>query len=97
MRTTTHLGRSTSHGGVLSLFESEVVVEGDAPREHGRFLNLLSELRKKADYGYGSIEEDVDALLERTREFVSGSEGLVGGDRTIRFAGQNCRSAASRV
>jgi uncharacterized protein (UPF0332 family) len=41
-----------SHGGVLSLFGSEVVVVGDAPRENGRFLNRLSELRKQADYGY---------------------------------------------
>lgn len=66
----------SSHGGVLSLFGSEVIAAGDAPREHGRFLNRLSELRKQADYGYGTIDEDVDALLSRTREFVSTMETL---------------------
>jgi uncharacterized protein (UPF0332 family) len=66
----------TSHGGVLSLFGSEVVVAGDATRADGRFLNDLSELHKKADYGYGELDENVDALLERTRQFVSTMESL---------------------
>lgn len=67
----------TSHGGVLSLFGSEVVAAGAAPREHGRFLNRLSELRKQADYGYGEIDEDIDDLLDRTRTFVSEAEDLI--------------------
>lgn len=65
-----------SHGGVLSLFGSEVVVSGDAPREHGRFLNRLSELRKQADYGYGRTDEDIDTLLSRTKRFVAEMESL---------------------
>lgn len=65
-----------SHGGVLSLFGSEVVVEGDATREQGRFLNRLSELRKQADYGYGTLDEDVDALLRRTERFLTEMESL---------------------
>lgn len=65
-----------SHGGVLSLFGSEVVVNGDAPREHGRFLNRLSELRKQADYGYGRTDEDIDTLLSRTKRFVAEMESL---------------------
>lgn len=69
----------TSHGGVLSLFGSEVVAAGDAPREHGRFLNRLSELRKQADYGYGTIDEDVDDLLDRTRTFANETENLIDG------------------
>lgn len=63
-------------GGVLSLFGSEVVVAGDAPRERGRFLNRLSELRKQADYGYGQLNEDVDALLSRTERFVDEMDSL---------------------
>lgn len=66
-----------SHGGVLSLFGSEVVVEDDATREQGRFLNDLSTLRKQADYGYEPIDEDVEALLERTENFVDDMEQLV--------------------
>lgn len=60
-----------SHRGVLSLFGSEIVVDGPAPREQGRFLNRLSDLRRQADYGYESIEADVDDLFSTTRTFVS--------------------------
>lgn len=67
----------SSHGGVLSLFGSEVVAVGDAPRDHGRFLNRLSELRKQADYGYGEIDEDIGELLEETRSFVETAENIV--------------------
>ncbi|WP_199174826.1 hypothetical protein [Halegenticoccus soli] len=66
----------STHGSVLSLFGSEVVLAGDARREDGRFLNDLSELRKQADYGYETIDEDVDALLARTQQFVSQVETL---------------------
>lgn len=65
-----------SHGGVLSMFGSELVVPGDVARERGRLLNRLSELRKQADYGYGTIDEDVDLLLSKTQRFVSELEDL---------------------
>ncbi|EJN57373.1 hypothetical protein HSB1_43360 [Halogranum salarium B-1] len=61
---------------MLSLFGSKVVVVGDASRADGRFLNDLSELRKQADYGYGELDENVDALLARTQQFVSKMEAL---------------------
>lgn len=67
-----------SHGGVLSLFGSEVVKPGDVPREYGRLLNRLSELRKQADYGYGTIDEDIPSLLSDVEQFVSESETLCG-------------------
>ncbi|MWG33790.1 HEPN domain-containing protein [Halomarina oriensis] len=66
----------TTHGGVLSLFGSELVASGEAAREDGRFLNDLGELRQRADYGYGTIDENVDALLARTRRFLSDVEEL---------------------
>ena len=66
----------STHGGVLSLFGSEIVSVGDASREDGRFLNDLGELRQQADYGYGTLDEDVDALLSRTRKFVAEMETL---------------------
>lgn len=66
-----------SHGGVLSLFGSEVVVEGDASREQGRFLNDLSTLRKQADYGYEPLDEDIAELLDETTSFVETMEELV--------------------
>ncbi|MFC7138499.1 HEPN domain-containing protein [Halosimplex aquaticum] len=66
----------TSHGGVISLFGSEIVVDGEVSREQGRFLNRLSELRKQADYGYEAIAEDIEELLERTEQFVTEMETL---------------------
>lgn len=55
---------------MLSLFGSEVVLSDDAPRTQGRLLNRLSELRKQADYGYGSLDVDIDDLLADVTEFV---------------------------
>lgn len=66
----------SSHGGVLSLFGSEVVTAGDVTRKRGRFLNRLSELRRQADYGYGTLDENVDTLLQRTEQFVTEMESL---------------------
>lgn len=66
-----------SHGAVLSLFGSEVVLAGDASREQGRFLNRLSDLRKRADYEYAPIDEDLDELISDTRSFVSDMDALV--------------------
>lgn len=66
-----------SHGAVLSLFGSEVVVDGAAPRDDGRFLNELSTLRKQADYGHEPVDEDVDALVERAASFVDRTSDLV--------------------
>lgn len=65
-----------SHGGVLSRFGSEVVVEGDATRDQGRLLNDLSTLRKQADYGYEAIEEDPRELIDQVEEFLADMERL---------------------
>lgn len=69
-----------SHGGVLSLFGSEVVVDGPASKDDGRFLNELSTLRKQADYGHDPLEEEVDALLRRSEAFVEDVTALVESD-----------------
>lgn len=66
----------TSHGGVRSLFGSEVIVAGDATRSDGRFLSQLAELRQQADYGYEELDEDVEALQSRTRQLVADMESL---------------------
>lgn len=66
----------TSHGGVRSLFGSELIVAGAASRSDGRFLSQLAELRQQADYGYDELDVDVDALLSRTQELVSDMEAL---------------------
>lgn len=66
----------TSHGGVCSLFGSEIIAVGDAPRRDGRFLSQLSELRQQADYGYDELDEDVEALHSRTENLVTDMRSL---------------------
>jgi uncharacterized protein (UPF0332 family)/predicted nucleotidyltransferase len=66
----------SSHGGVISLFGSEVVMEDDVPRERGRLLNRLSDLRKQGDYGYGSIDRPIDTFVPDARKFVTEMETL---------------------
>ena len=66
-----------SHGGVLSLFGSEVVLAGDASRQQGRFLNDLSALRKQADYGLQPIDEDIEELINNADSFVETMGRLV--------------------
>lgn len=65
-----------SHGGVLSLFGSEIIADGDAPRRDGRFFSKLAELRRQAGYGYEELDENVDALHSRTRELVADMEAV---------------------
>lgn len=67
-----------SHGGVRSLFGSEVVVSGDATAEQGRFLNELSQERHRADYGSEPINKDIAELIERTESFVQHMTNLIG-------------------
>lgn len=69
-----------SHGGVLSLFGSEIVVEGDASREQGRLLNDLSTLRKQADYEYGPVDTDINELLSRAEGFVATMDTVINDD-----------------
>ena len=66
----------SSHGGVLSLFGSEVIAVGDASRDDGRFFSQLSELRQQADYGYDELDENVSALYSRTQKLVAKMESL---------------------
>lgn len=66
----------TSHGGVLSLFGSEIIAAGDASRQDGRFFSQLSELRQQADYGYDELDADVSALHSRTQQLVSAMDVL---------------------
>jgi uncharacterized protein (UPF0332 family) len=71
-----------SHGGVLSLFGSEVVMEDDVPRKRGRLLNRLSDLRKQGDYGYGTIDRDISAFVSDVQQFVDEIETLCIGSDT---------------
>ncbi|WP_164974701.1 HEPN domain-containing protein [Halegenticoccus tardaugens] len=66
----------TSHRGVSTLFGKEIVLKGDAPRDDGRFLSELWDLREQADYGYEPLDLDLSTLRSRTDAFVSRMETL---------------------
>lgn len=67
----------TTHRGVISTFGEEVVLEGDASRDAGRFLNRMRNERMTADYEHTPITADVEILRERTGEFVAEMEDIV--------------------
>ena len=60
------------------LFGQEVVLQGEASEDDGRFLNELRDYHEQADYDHDPIEVNVDALFERAEEFVASMEELVG-------------------
>ncbi|MCH7660103.1 MAG: HEPN domain-containing protein [Euryarchaeota archaeon] len=57
----------TTHGGVLTLFGREIVSEGDATGDDGRFLNELQSYRLSADYEHTGIEADIDEFSSERR------------------------------
>lgn len=67
----------TSHRGTLALFGSELVVDGPATRDDGRFFNRLRDYREQADYGYDPIDANVDALIERSDDVVETMREIV--------------------
>ena len=60
----------SSHGAVRNRFGEHLVLDGELSRDHGRLLTTLADLRQQTDYGYAPIDEDVDALADRTRAFI---------------------------
>lgn len=65
-----------SHRAVVSLFGQEVVLDDEASKDDGRFLNELRDLREQADYDHEPIEADTEALFARTDAFVTDMEAL---------------------
>lgn len=66
-----------SQSALRNRFGKHLVLEGSVSRTHGRLLTTLADLRQQADYGYEPIDEDVDDLLERTRQFVDDITELI--------------------
>lgn len=66
----------TSHRGLVAMFGKEVVNNGDASAEEGRFLNTMQMYRQTADYEHKPVQADVDELFERTKAFVAAMEAL---------------------
>lgn len=64
------------HAEQAVLYDRGQKPEGDADSEDGELVDLLSNLRQQADYGSGAVEEDLDDLQSRSREFVAEMESL---------------------
>lgn len=59
-----------THEGVVNQFGEQIVLQGDATRDDGRFLSELHALRMTADYEHEQVTTDTDELLYRSEEFV---------------------------
>lgn len=68
----------TTHGGMVSKFGQEIVENGGATRDDGRFLNNLQDERNTADYNYDydSLGVDIEERFTRTEKFVADMEDL---------------------
>ncbi len=65
------------HGAVSRLFGREIVLNGDATKTDGSFLNNMYNKRQQADYRQSPPTGDVDALYERTETFVADMADLI--------------------
>jgi len=77
-----HRGLKTStHSGVLSLFDREFVKTAFFDRRFSKWLHELFELRQDADYTdmFLVTEDQTDEALENARTFVSKVKGFLGG------------------
>lgn len=52
----------------------------DPPQEFGRFYNAMATYRRRVDYGPGSVERDVEELIEETSAFLKAMRRAVDGD-----------------
>lgn len=63
---------ASKHSGVLSLFNRYFVKTGEAPLEHGRYLQEAFELRQGSDY-----REFVQITREQTQETIAKAEAFL--------------------
>lgn len=68
----------STHGGMVCKFGQEIVENGEATRDDGRFLSNLQDERKTADYNYdyNSLGVDIEERFARTEEFITDIKNL---------------------
>lgn len=67
----------STHGAVSRLFGREIVLNGDATKADGSFLNNMYNKRQQADYRQSPPTGDVDVLYARTETFVADMAELI--------------------
>ncbi|HZP21780.1 MAG TPA: HEPN domain-containing protein [Bauldia sp.] len=61
-----------THASVLRAFSQDFVLTGKAPRELGRALAIVQNLRSKADYSVeGASQEDAEAALSAMESLLA--------------------------
>ena len=69
----------SSHKGAVSLFGQHYVVTGKMSQQVGRLYSQLQTIREKSDYNcsYTATKEDIEPLIDRTRDFINRIEALI--------------------
>jgi uncharacterized protein (UPF0332 family) len=68
-----------SHSGVIHLIGARFVNTGLLPKQYGRLLSRLFEMRQSGDYDdmYDATEEEILPYLSQTAEFLKVVDGLI--------------------
>lgn len=71
--------RATTHTGLKTAFNKELVRTGKIPKEDGKLYNKLFSLRQEADYeDFHTVEkEDVEPLLPRIKSLFEDIEKIL--------------------
>jgi len=71
--------KATTHAGLKTIFNKELVKTGKVDREDGRLFNNLFGLRQEADYEdfYNVNEEDIEELLPKIQALIRDVEIII--------------------
>ncbi len=71
--------RATTHSGLKSTFNKELVKSGKVDKEDGKLFNKLFGIRQEADYeDFHSVEkEDIEPLLPKIKSLIEEIEGII--------------------
>jgi uncharacterized protein (UPF0332 family) len=74
---------ATTHAGVKSAFNKELILTGKLTKEDGKLYNVLFSLRQEADYeDFNTVEqEEVQPLVSSVYDFLSNIEGIISTER----------------
>ncbi|MEM6317083.1 MAG: HEPN domain-containing protein [Bacteroidota bacterium] len=71
--------RATTHSGVKTAFNKELVKTGRVDREDGKLFNQLFGMRQEADYEdfYSVEKEDIQPLIPKIKLLIEEIEGII--------------------
>lgn len=71
--------RATTHSGLKSTFNKELVKTGKVDREDGKLFNQLFAIRQEADYEDFHVigREDIEPLIPKIRSLIEDIEKII--------------------